>query len=344
MPVRRTLVIAATLFPGISLAGVPKDQLVPADKYKGVVRIHASFVSTQVGTGSVIGSYVKDGKGVLCILTADHVIATNSKSTASPLPDIDIFTGNDGDAGVVRKSAKVIARQGKNALHQGTSKWDLALLRVDWGKVDDTFTMLADNKFEVEAYNPSHKAFSSAGFGRTGELFTHEGKEIGYEHKFSNAAHREGKKRFWNNSVALQQADDKTADTYNNKNVRWYLEKTKPEDKTGHGSDLIADSGAPMLFESDGTKISDIAVRTKKIRGVVNQQYYTDAFGEGLSHFLLQWNGVDGGAGVMITPEYKGWIDKYCMTIVPEPSSFVAFAAALGFVGLSRLRHKPRLR
>ncbi len=321
-------------------AGVPKEQI---SGRKGSVFITSQTVGrTDFGTGTLIGSSVdSDGRGHFCVLTNDHVISDNAKQGGGVHWDIKVAGAGVGVDTWKDISAKVIARQGADGVDVGKGKkWDLAVLDVMYGKVDDRFKDLRNNYLsKVEAYDTASKEFSSFGYGRSGDLWANEGDhDIGYYSDITKDSGKIGTQRYWNQKV--DRGADIDIDGYKFAGLKWDL--LKPDaSRPGYGTGLLGDSGAGMMFASTGVKYGSVAVRTQSLRGVFSGQLATTVGEAFPNRFAMLWETPadlpkNGGWGLKITPEIKTWVDQQCAKVVPEPSGLAALACGLLVLGRKR--------
>ncbi len=317
-----TLLGASTLF---AYAGFPIGQ---KSSHKGTVRIETQTVGrTGVGTGTILKAVEKDGRGKLCVLTADHVISVTGKASAEVVHWEMKVHGDSVGVASWSGNVKVLARQGRDAKFKGTTRWDMAVLEVDYGTVDDRFRALAKEVVKLEAYKDDEKDFTAYGYGRSGSEWNGQDggtTPIGWLAETGTDGWNWGTQRFWNQKVTETFTEE--INEYKYEAARW-LTRKPGKDLLGYGSSTVGDSGGPLFFGS-GAKIGDIAVKSGIQRGMVNTMV---SAGDPSSRFAVLWDKDKfGGTGMIFDQAKLDWIKLHCDSVVPEPGTFAAVALGAG--------------
>jgi len=308
-----------TVFLTTSQASVPKEQAFSDDKVlNSVVRILAGAdkdgkKGSFVGTGSIIGKGMVNGNYMLCLLTADHVLADDYGDLQEGLA---FAFGNanppgNGDGTLLDK--KLIFRWGPDR----RKPWDLAVVGAKVSKEDYEKALVR----ELAVEGNEKAEFTLVGFGITGEKYIGDPRGA-----YDMVDKTSGIQRWMNNKRISITADFTPNYKYNRikyvfNNMEWQLNPKEDVPKgvqkgdwvEGEGYSGRGDSGAPYFStgrDAAGKPFTD------RIIGI-------HAWGQELQG-LIFWGATAGGVSFRDI-EVK-WIQEKCAAIVPEPTTALLFS------------------
>jgi hypothetical protein len=286
------------------------------------------------GTGTIIGNHNINGTGVLCVLTADHVISSTERFGGGLVSKPGIALGNSNKVSGNSPYMQALPNVMRNG-PTGTS--DYAVLGINYGAFDVGFNALVRNLVPTTAFFP----FSDIGYGNEAKLvdqFPPAGND-GYQ-----SQNQFGTQRFMNDKVDVisTQAANFTELGYTyTEAVTWSIDNpTDPLAIPGSGTTYGADSGSPYFSTELGHD------ETTGLFYFTNNQFavHTGTFltnnppnsPDGYKAFGVQ------NYGVALTQADIIWIHQACDSIaltVPEPSS-LALLILMMVVRTTRMRHR----
>jgi hypothetical protein len=314
----------------------PQDQTVNPT-FDAVVRILYDKPGSQDagdgyfnGTGTIIGNHNINGMGVLCVLTADHVVSTTGMFGGALVSKPGIAFGNSN-----KVSGNSPYTQSINVMRNGpTGTSDYAVMGVPYGAFNTDYTALVRNLVTASSFFE----FSDIGYGNEGKLvdqFPPPGND-GYQRIDSY-----GTQRYLNDKIdtIATPASNFTSIGYTYTEAAiWYIDNpSDPLAHAGSGTTYDADSGSPYFStELDFDE-------SKGIYYFTNNQFAVHTGTDLANNPNNSPNGYKAfgvqNFGVALTQADITWIHRACdLVTVPEPGSFVLLAMVM-FVPF-RLRRK----
>jgi hypothetical protein len=317
----------------------PQEQVVNPT-FDGVVRILYDKPGSQDagdgyfnGSGSIIGNHNINGMGVLCVLTADHVLSTTGMFGGGLVTKPGIAFGNSN-----KVSGNSPYTQSLNVLRNGpTGTSDYAVMGVNYGAFNSDYNALVRNLITTSSFFE----FSDIGYGNEGKLvdqFAPAGND-GYQRIDSY-----GTQRYLNDKIdtIATVASNFTAIGYTYTEAAiWYIDNpSDPMAHAGSGTTYDADSGSPYFAtELDFDESKGISYFTNNQFAVhtgTNLANNPNAAPNGYKAFGVQ------NFGVALTAADVTWINQACdLVVVPEPCS-LALVAVLLFIPLRLQRARNR--
>ncbi|GBC94183.1 hypothetical protein HRbin15_02691 [bacterium HR15] len=317
---RLTALLSLSVTLNALFATAPNTQVVPANHpawnwYYGVV--HISRGNDFVGTGYVIDRKQVGNDFWLCVLTANHVVATQQSGFRwDPDDQLTIGFGNLGGNDPAFTTRKVFTVRDSvigNDLHAQLLGNDIPDLAVIGVRVNQQIW----NRVSPYELHPavSDTTFTIVGYGNTDAPGA----------RFISQPHTFGIKRFANNSVLqiFNGPSPYLPAFFMGAFIKWDL--TDPGGVEGEGVTFGGDSGSPYFF-SEPSDVNGIPVFTNKSIGVHHG---------GRNRYL---NG-DKGHATALTGNYINWINAKC-ELVPEPGSLLIL---LGGSGWALLLYRRRV-
>ena len=322
-----------------SLAIGPENQLV-TPTFDAVVRVLYNNPGNQDagdgyfnGTGTIIGHHNVNGMGVLCVLTADHVVSTTERFGGALVSKPGIAFGNS-----TKDSGNSPYMQSLNVMRNGpTGTSDYAVMGVPYGVFNPDYNALVRNLITTSAFFP----FSDIGYGNEAKLvdqFPPAGND-GYQ-----SQNRYGTQRFMNDkidTISTMAANFTQLGYTYTEAVVWSIDNpSAPQAIPGSGTTYNSDSGSPYFSSQPDFDES------------TGFQYLTDnQFAVHTGTFLANNppNSPDGykafgvqNYGVALTHADINWIHQACdLVSVPEPGCFTLLVVLM-FAPFRPLRRRER--
>jgi hypothetical protein len=317
----------------------PDDQLV-TPTFDAVVRILYDNPGNQDagdgyfnGTGTIIGNHNVNGDGVLCVLTADHVVSTTGRFGGGLVSKPGIAIGNS-----TKDSGNSPYTQALNVMRYGpTGTSDYAVMGVKYGAFNPDYTPLVRNLITASSFF----RFSDIGYGNEGKLvdqFPPAGND-GYQNQS-----RYGTQRYMNDKIDTfaTTASNFTSIGYNYTEAAiWYIDNpSDPLASPGSGTTFDADSGSPYFSsELDFDESKGISYFTNNQFAVhtgTNLSNNPNGAPQGYKAFGVQ------NFGVALTQADIVWIERACdLVAVPEPGCFTLLVVLM-LAPLRPLRRSKR--
>jgi hypothetical protein len=273
------------------------------------------------GTGTIIGNHDVNGTGVLCILTADHVLSATGEFGGALVSKPGIAFGNSNKAS--GDSPYMVARDVMRNGPTGTS--DYAVMGVKYGPYNSDYDMLVTNLITTSAFFN----FTDIGYGNEG-ILVDQYAPAGYDGYQSQGVY--GTQRFMNDKIdtiaTMASNFTKIGYTYTEAAI-WHIDDpSAPGAIAGSGTTYGADSGSPYFSsDADVDESTGLSYFTNNQFGIhTGFDPSTNTMGapDGYKAFGVQ------NYGVALTQADIDWIHHACdLVAVPEPS-----ALALMFVAL----------
>jgi len=326
----------------VSYAAIPSGAIGPhtqtiAPTFDAVVRVLYDNPGKQApgdgyfnGTGTIIGNENLDGRGCLCVLTADHVLSTTGQFGGALVSKPGIAFGNSAKP-LSGDSPYLVARpQVRRYGASGTS--DLAVMGVPYGAFNAAYDMLVRNVVSASAFF----YFSAIGYGEEGRLVDSDGVGgvDGYQ-----GQRRYGIQRYFNDNIGSFQANFNFIG-YTYEAAHWFIDN--PNDPTaiqGSGTTFGADSGSPYFTTELMTDLNNdiLEFYTNNLFAVHTGPAATQQFG-GMPYKPFGFNNF----GVALTPADVEWIRQSCALVtIPEPTTGWLFLFGV-IVTTAIRRHKYR--
>ena len=280
------------------------------------------------GTGTIIDHHNVGGEGVLCVLTADHVVSKTGTFGGALVDKPGIAFGNsakDSGNSPYWVANPNVQRYGAN----GTS--DYAVLSVKYGAYNPDYDTLVRDLIPASSFFD----FTVIGYGNEGQLvdqFPPPGDD-GYQ---SQGVY--GTQRYMNDKVSTYatEAANFSAIGYTYLEAAiWYIDDPFAAGSAdGSGTTFDADSGSPYFsseFADDGA--NDIFYLTNNQFGVHTGTILDNnppGSPAGYKAF-----GVE-NYGVALTQADIDWIHSACLRLIPEPNSLTLMLVAVVAAGWRR--------
>ena len=273
------------------------------------------------GTGTIIGNHDINGTGVLCVLTADHVVSSTGMFGGALVSQPGIAFGNSN-----KVSGDSPYTQAMNVMRNGpTGTSDYAVMGVKYGPYNSNYDALVRNLVTASAFFN----FSDIGYGNEGQLvdqFAPAGND-GYQ---SQGIY--GTQRFLNDKIDTYatMASNFTAIGYTYSEAAiWYIDDPSAMGSTpGSGTTYDADSGSPYFStESDFDESTGLSYFTNNQFAVhTGTDLSNNPMGAPAGYKAF---GVE-NFGVALTQADIDWINHACdFVAVPEPRSLGLLFIAL---------------
>ncbi len=282
------------------------------------------------GTGAIIGNHDINGTGVLCVLTADHVLSTTHVFGGALVSKPGIAFGNSNKA-----SGNSPYMQAKSVMRNGpTGTSDYAVMGVKYGPFNSDYDTLVTNLVTASSFF----SFTDIGYGDEG-LLVDQYAPAGYDGYQSQGVY--GTQRFMNDKIdtfaTMASNFVKIGYTYTEAAI-WHIDDPSAMDAIpGSGTTYGADSGSPYFSsDADFDESTGLSYFTNNQFGVhTGFEPLTNTMGapDGYKAF-----GVE-NYGVALTQADIDWIHQACeLLAVPEPSSVALIVVAMLTYGRLR-RH-----
>ena len=282
------------------------------------------------GTGTIIGNHNVDGRGWLCVLTADHVLSSTGNFGGALVSRPGIAFSNSAQASGNSPYLDAGPRVRRNGAN-GTS--DLAVMGVRYGAFSPAYDALVRNVVPATAFF----FFSDIGYGDEGRLLNVDGMggPDGYQ-----AQGVYGTERYLNDKIGTFQANFSFIG-YTYEAAHWFVENpADPGAIQGSGTTFGADSGSPYFSSELMTDLNNdiFEFYTNNLFAVHTGPAATQQFG-GMPYKPFGFNNF----GVALTGADVEWIHESCdYVVVPEPTTVVLIFVGIAAIALGRGRPMSR--